>query len=563
VSETVDAQADASRSDLPTLECPSAWDWDRAIGGQLQGPLEAAIARQIVARRWFGAKARTIRGVKIVEAIAITPDTRLLLLEIEFTTGPSEVYQVPLGYVASDRAEQVVAANADQAWARVRIAGSREAALLIDPLIDADFCRSLLAIVGSQAPLPGLRGEISTWRSAAFHTLADQPEQHLSPSLIDAEQSNSSVAFGEHLILKLYRRLESGSNPDVEIAAYLTERGFAHTAALAGTIEYRRANELPWTLAALLAFVPNQGDAWRHMLARMEEFLARSIPLQDEPGQQAELPGDRLQQAARRPIPPLAWQLLGRSLNDAELLGTRTAEMHLALAVETDNPDFAPEPFSKVDQSQWCSDASALSVETFALLRKQLPGLNAAVGEVAARVLALEPARNEQLRRIATEPIHAAKIRCHGDYHLGQVLVAGDDFVIIDFEGEPSRPLAQRRQKLLALRDLAGMIRSFHYAACSGAASAIAQSLGDGDRIQRLAQDWYQWMSAGFLGAYLRAAKGAVFLPASDGELDRLLEACLLEKAVYELRYELNNRPDWVYLPLGALVDLLESRQQP
>lgn len=561
MSETVDAQGRASRLDLPTLECPSAWDWDRAIGGQLQAQLEAAIARQIVTRRWFGAKARTIRALKIVEAIAITPDTRLLLVEIEFTAGPSEVYQVPLGYVAPDRAEQFAATNADQAWARVRFAGSRGTALLIDPLIDADFCRSLLAIVRSQTRLPGLQGEISAWQSAAFHTLADQPEQHLSPSQIDAEQSNSSVAFGERLILKLYRRLESGTNPDVEIAAYLTERGFAHTAALSGTIEYRRANGPPWTLAALQAFVPNQGDAWRHMLARVDEFLARTIPLPDEPSQQAQLAGARLQQAARRPIPPLAWQLLGRSLNDAQRLGTRTAEMHLALAVETDNPDFAPEPFSKVDQSRWCNDASVLSAETFALLRKQLPGMNAAVGEVAARVLALEPARNEQLRRTATEPIHAAKIRCHGDYHLGQVLVAGDDFVIIDFEGEPSRPLSQRRQKLLALRDVAGMIRSFHYAACAGAASMIELSPADSDRIQRLAQEWYQWMSAGFLGAYLRAAEGAVFLPASDDEFDRLLEACLLEKAVYELRYELNNRPDWVYLPLGALIQLRDAKE--
>lgn len=560
MSETVDVQGRAARPDLPMLDSPYPWDWDRAIGGELQGPLEMAIAQQIVTRRWFGAKARTIRGLKIVEAVAITADTRLLLVEIEFTSGPGEIYQVPLGYVAPERAKQILANSADHAWARVRFAGSRKTGVLIEALAAADFCRSLLSLVRSKSRLPGLHGELTAWQSAAFHTLADQPEEHLAPSLLEAEQSNTSALFGEHLILKLYRRVEMGTNPDVEVASYLTERSFAHSAALAGAIEYRRSGEPPWTLAALQAFVPNQGDAWRHMLARMDEFLARTVPL-DEPNQQSPLLAYRLQQAARRPIPPLAWQLLGRSLNDAELLGTRTAELHLALAAETDNPDFAPEPFSKLDQSRWCEDAGGLSAETFALLREQLPRLEGAVADLASRVLALAPVRNEHLRRTATEPIHVAKIRCHGDYHLGQVLVAGDDFVIIDFEGEPSRPLSRRRQKLLALRDVAGMIRSFHYAACSRAASAVANSLGDNDRIQRMAQDWYQWMSAGFLGAYLRAAQGAVFLPASDDELDRLLDACLLEKAVYELRYELNNRPDWVYLPLGALIPLLDAKE--
>jgi maltose alpha-D-glucosyltransferase/alpha-amylase len=561
VSESVDAQAGASRADLPTLQCPAAWVWDRAIGGELQGQLEAALARQIVTRRWFGGKARTIRGLKIVEAIAVTADSRLLLVEIEFAAGPSEIYQIPLGYVAPDRAKSVLAASADHAWVRVLFAGSRETALLIDPLVGADFCRSLLALVVSQARLPGLQGEVSAWQSTAFHALADQPERHLAPSLLEAEQSNTSVLFGEHLILKLYRRVEMGANPDVEIAEYLTSHEFAHTAALAGAIEYRRSGEPPWTLAALQAFIPNQGDAWRHMLARMDEFLTRTIPLPDEPMEKKQLSGGRLQQAARQPIPPLAWQLLGRSLNDAELLGTRTAELHLTLAMETNNPDFVPEPFSKDDQTRWFDDADALTAETFSLLREQLQRLEGDVRELASRVLAQEPVRKGQLRRIASEPIHAAKIRCHGDFHLGQVLVAGDDFVIIDFEGEPSRPLSQRREKRLALRDVAGMIRSFHYAACSGAASAIAESPADGDRIQRLAQDWYHWMSLGFLGAYLRATAGSVFLPASDDEFDLLLDACLLEKAVYELRYELNNRPDWLYLPLGALIQLLSGQQ--
>ncbi len=513
MSDIVDAHAG---SEVPRLECPAGWDWDRAIGGDLQGPLEAAIARRIVSRRWFGAKARTIGGLRIVEAIAVSPDTRLLLVEIEFATGPSEVYQVPLGYLAPERAEQIAAVDADQTWAHVRLGGAGPTGLLVDPLADADFCRTLLAMVTSRTRLPGARGEVSTWQTAAFSTLADQPEQHLSPRLLEAEQSNSSVMFGEHLILKLYRRVERGTNPDVEIGAYLTERGFAHTAALAGAIEYRRPGEPPWTLAALQAFVPNQGDAWRHMLARVDEFLASTMALPDEASQPLQQQGDRPQQLTRRPIPPVVWQLLGQSLNDAELLGTRTAEMHLALSSETDQADFAPERFTRLDQVRWCDDAAAFSAETFALLRKQLPGLNAAVGDLGTRALALEPSRLEQLRRTATEPIHAAKIRCHGDYHLGQVLVAGDDFVIIDFEGEPSRPLSQRRQKLLALRDVAGMIRSFHYAACAGAASMIERSTVDRDRTHRLAHDWYLWMSAGFLGAYLRVADGGDF-PAERG----------------------------------------------
>jgi maltose alpha-D-glucosyltransferase/alpha-amylase len=245
-------------------------------------------------------------------------------------------------------------------------------------------------------------------------------------------------------------------------------------------------------------------------------------------------------------------------MDDARRLGEWTAQMHLALAQAGDDPAFAPEPLSIDDQRLFAERTRAMAEETFAMLQAQLPAFSDESRRQAERVLPCKRDLAARLRRFAERPIEIAKIRCHGDYHLGQVLVADGDFTIIDFEGEPARPLAERRQKQLALRDVAGMIRSFHYASCSAAARAAHSATPEEKaRIGRWARDWHATTCDAFLGAYRRAASGAAFVPRSDDELAQLLDACLLEKAIYELRYELNNRPDWVYLPLAALVDLL------
>jgi trehalose synthase-fused probable maltokinase len=542
-----------------TIVLQTAWDWSLATSPAVQPQLEAALADRITTQRWFGAKTRAIHALRIVEAIAIGHDARDLIVEVEFHTGPSETYQLVLSFASGDNARRLTASGASAIWAHVRLPDEREAAVLYDPLGDAQFCATLLGLFDSQCHLPAMQGEAVAGQSGAFQKLRGDTSASLPSKLVDAEQSNSSVMFDERLILKIFRRVEMGLSPDLEVTAFLTEHGFEHVAALAGALEYRRVGHEPWTLAVLQQFMPNRGDAWRYMLGRLEEFLRHA--LEHPPDRASDLPsvGDGLGGAARRPIPPDARAVFHRFLPDAEILGKRTGELHLALSSDASSEAFSPEPFSDSDRHWFCERAGELARETFRLLREQLPRLPGEVADRAASVLGLEKVLDQRIERAASAPVSVAKIRCHGDFHLGQVLVADGDFVIIDFEGEPARPLAERRRKQLALRDVAGMIRSLHYASRSAVANTKSLGGTDAGWLQSLAQAWYFWMSARFLSAYQKTAAGAVFVPKSDCEFDRLLDLCLLEKAIYELRYELNNRPSWVYLPIEALQELLSG----
>jgi trehalose synthase-fused probable maltokinase len=397
-------------------------------------------------------------------------------------------------------------------------------------------------------------GEFSFRQSAQFDALRGAPTQKLAARPVQAEQSNSSVIYGEPLILKALRRVELGLNPDFEISEFLSRQGFANTPRLAGWLEYREPGEEPWTLALLQAFVPNRGDAWHFTLAWLDDAL-RHFAEATAPAQPP-LPALGIVRAVEQPISPAARRAFGPFLSRAELLGQRTAEMHLALASDPSNPAFAPERFSAADARGFVNRASHEALATFRLLDEQSSRLAAQISIDTDRGRELAAAALARFERLADEPMTVDKIRCHGDYHLGQVLVTENDFEIVDFEGEPARPLAERRQKQLALRDVAGMIRSLHYASCAAAAASTGAAAGERPS-ETWARAWYAWSSVAFLSAYRRNSVGVSFLPASMGEFERLLDGCLLEKALYELRYELNNRPDWLHLPLAALEELL------
>jgi trehalose synthase-fused probable maltokinase len=537
----------------------ASWVWGQFIGGPFQEAFEAALGRAIVTWRWFGAKTRTISAVEIVNAIPLGPAVRLILIQIEFTQGPADVYQIPLAFALGPKAERLLAENSPSLWVRVQLGDRHEPAVLFDGLYDATVCQDLLRLIETESRWPGMMtGELVGWQATSFDQLRGDIPTPLASELVHAEQSNSSVIYGDRLILKLFRRVEMGLNPDLEMNAHLTEHGFDHVPPLGGAIEYRQRGQEPWAAAMLQGFVPNQGDAWRYTLDRLDGFFESLVGQSDSAGNGLQLPADGIVRAAERAIPAPVSQTLAAFLSDAERLGTRTGQLHLTLAADTENPTFRPELFTSSDQNAFYERCQQLAGEVFELLRRQLPNLADRIRPHAIEVLRLEAAVHEQLRRVVAKPIYVWQIRCHGDYHLGQVLVKEHDFVIIDFEGEPARPLSERRKKQLALRDVAGMIRSYHYAGCSAAARAKqSRPQTDARSIEQWAQAWHFWTSVAFLTAYRQIAARAVFLPASGEEFECLLETCLLEKALYELRYELNNRPDWVYLPLQALTDLV------
>jgi maltose alpha-D-glucosyltransferase/alpha-amylase len=364
--------------------------------------------------------------------------------------------------------------------------------------------------------------------------------------VLSAEQSNTSVTYGDRFILKFVRRPEEGLNPDLEIGSFLTERGFEHVPAVGGHIEYRRGRGESTTLAILTGIVHNEGDAWMYtqdaLRAFQEGVAARAPELPDGEIELASLlPDVSLTELSRMEPPVVAYDTIGAYLESARQLGRRTAELHLALASDPDHPDFAPEPFSPLYLRSLYQSMRTQATRTFRTLRSvsaDLPSVKS--------VLDLEPEILERFRRLLNSPITASRIRCHGDYHLGQVLWTGKDFVIIDFEGEPALPLGERRIKRSALTDVAGMLRSFDYA-------ARHQLLGHPDeaRLSAAARDWVARNQAAFCAGYAEVS-GAD--PRAQGVL---LGALMIDKAVYEVIYEARHRPSWQDIPLDAIAGLL------
>ncbi|MEA2342295.1 MAG: maltose alpha-D-glucosyltransferase / alpha-amylase, partial [Thermoanaerobaculia bacterium] len=367
-----------------------------------------------------------------------------------------------------------------------------------------------------------------------------------------------AVLYGDQFFLKLFRRLEPGVNTDLEVTRFLNEEtSFTGTPRLEGALQYEiDSTTEPTTLAMLQRYVANSGDAWTYTVDTFGRFFDSVL---SDPSAAERLakatPSESLLAIADKPLPDITQQTIGLYLADAELLGRRTAQMHLALASRDDIAAFAPEPITPHYQRSIYQHIRSQAVRTFQLLRRRGKGIPA-----AEELLAREEEVQQRIRRILDGRITGLRIRTHGDYHLGQVLHTGNDFVIIDFEGEPSRPLSERRIKRSALRDVAGMLRSFHYAPHAvlfGQSQHSVIRVEDAATVESGANFWYRWVSAAFLRAYLAESGNAAHLPQSREELQVLLDAHLLEKALYEIAYEMNNRPDWVRIPIRGVLELL------
>jgi maltose alpha-D-glucosyltransferase/alpha-amylase len=365
------------------------------------------------------------------------------------------------------------------------------------------------------------------------------------------------VIFGDRLFFKLFRRPEEGINPDLEIGRFLTERvGFPHVPQVAGALEYRRGKGEPMTLGIAQQLVPNSGDAWHYTLDSLGRFFEEAIVRHPEIADPPIPEGLGLFQAARLEPPALARETMADYLDRARLLGRRTAELHLALASDKEDPAFVPEPITPFYQRSLYQTMRSITVQNFRLLRDlgdQIPE--------AVQILDLESDVVRRLQRVLEPKISASRIRIHGDYHLGQVLYTGKDFVIIDFEGEPARPLSERRIKRSPLQDVAGMLRSLNYAAYGALYGRVGGIAADRDPsvLQHWVRFWYLWSAGSFLGTYLDVAQGASFIPRSEAHTRILLDTFLLGKAMYELGYEANNRPQWMKIPIQGILQLLEE----
>ncbi|HWA75406.1 MAG TPA: maltose alpha-D-glucosyltransferase [Polyangiaceae bacterium] len=546
----------SERAPLPTFHVDERWQsW---FEPERKASAEEFLVRHLVTRRWFGGKSRHLKSTEIVDVLPIAdePDSPcILLVRAEYSEGDPETYLLTAAYATGPAAEQVERATPDAVF--VRLVVGNEQGIVYGGVHAREFSLELLDAIGRRRRIEGRAGELLGVPTKAFRALRGNGEA-LEPRVMGVDQSNTSILFEQRLILKLFRRLEEGLNPDVEIGMFLSEEmEFEHTVRVAGYLEYRVPEGEPITLGVLQAYVRNEGDAWQFTLDQVSQYFERALAL-SETGTEPPAATQTLLELSQGAIPRFSHDLVGPYLEAARLLGQRTAEMHLCLASPAAalDPRFAPEPFTLFYQRALQQSFRNLTERTFENLARQLGNLPPPLAAQAERVLALKPRIADIFRFIVSRNIGALRTRFHGDYHLGQALWTGRDFVIIDFEGEPARPISARRIKRSPLRDTASMIRSFDYAVHRGLRNLANKGVQSPEvltRLERFAEHWFQWSSSAFLRAYLRTAGEAAFLPKTREEFSGMLDVFLLEKAIYELGYELDHRPDWLSLPLGGI----------
>jgi maltose alpha-D-glucosyltransferase/alpha-amylase len=454
----------------------------------------------------------------------------LAAMQVRLPSG-TQRYLAPLSIRWGEEHIRTGAPKLSYTLAKVR-AGARVGAL-VDGTYDEALAAELVALM--RAGESRALGE----HRVAFHgsRALSEIDALAEPRPLGVEQSNVSIVFGDQIILKIYRRMREGEQPDVEVARHLTDVArYPHTPALVGTIELEGEGDAPAVLAAAFDFVPNQGDAWSAVLDGLSRHLEGVDLIESDTAVENE---------------PLA---LHFPLDIGPLAGQRTAEMHLALAAAGGSPAFRPEPVTAADLAAWADQATR---EADALLTRLEAALSALPEDVAVDARALIARRDDIAARLdavrAAEP-SGDKTRIHGDYHLGQVLVAQDDLVVIDFEGEPTRPLEERRARTSPLKDVAGMLRSFDYAAAVAWSRWREAHEGEGEAARAKALAWRDATRGAFLKAYFDTLWGAAPAP---GLTAALLDLFTLQKAIYEIGYELSNRPGWVRIPLAGVLDVL------
>jgi maltose alpha-D-glucosyltransferase/alpha-amylase len=552
------------RPPLPLLEV--AGEWQAVLQGPSRQALEEVLPGYLRHCGWFREKARQTEAAMILETVPLVNHAsagHIVLVQVEYTEESPETYVLPMAFAAGPKAEEVQGQLPQSVIARLRVRraadGDGAAAVdgvLYDPLGERDFSRTLLESIARRRQFKRSGGEITATRTKAFPPLPASgglPE----PSLARADHHNALVFFDDRFVLKAFRRVEEGTNPELQIARFLTERaGFGHTPPLLGALEYRRSWGEPLTLAVLYGFVPNQGDGWRLTLDALGRYYEQALA---GPNRELPLPRQGFLDLIHQEVPEMAREMIGSHLEAARLLGQRTGELHLALASGADDPAFAPEPFSTLYQRSLYQTVRAQGRRALDLLRKRLQDLPERVQRDGPHLLALEPELLKRIGRIREQKINARRTRCHGDYHLAQVLWTGKDWALIDLEGDPSRPFGVRRLKRSPLRDASSMVRSFHYAAlCALTQGPIRPE--DQAVLEPWARFWHQWVATTFLKAYLETAAQGQFLPTSREELDVVLDFYLLKRAINELQYELTYHPDRVRVPLQGLLHLLEGR---
>ncbi len=514
----------------------------RPVARKLQRQfLKEVLPSFLMNQRWFAAKSEKIRSIEIEQQCEWQSKGRgawlLMQIKVRLSASGTQRYFLPLSLAWEKSHEEKINSLGPAILAKTRV--QAQMGVLYDAFADEVFCQALLQGMESDAEVPFCEGRLRFKTTAVFRQLAGEQPSSLPVHRPPIDSSNTTAVVGDKLFLKGYRKLQKGISLEWEVGRFLTETSpFDHIVPLVGTVEYEEGEGKVTTLALLQGFVANQGDAWAYTQGTLERFFEDCLVQPDE-------------------IEADASDYLGGYLLQMHILGQRTGELHKALAAQTGNASFDPEPIQSRDlqalTKQIVEDVE-VTLDKLERQREQLPDrlredsecLLQLRAEVVARIEACEPS-----------DLNAVKTRYHGDYHLGQVLLCKNDFIIIDFEGEPARTLAERRRKQSPLKDVAGMLRSFDYAAFAALSAATAEFPDHLTTLEPFARQWYQRTSQAFLEGYGASMAGCSCYPQDSAHAKALIDLFRMEKALYELRYELDNRPDWVGVPLRGLLELL------
>jgi maltose alpha-D-glucosyltransferase/alpha-amylase len=507
--------------------------------------------------RWFGGKAKVVSKLALHKSIPVKVegDTHFfVIIEVHYVQGLPEFYFLPMAFLPSDSIMERVEYTVQSVVCRAEIQG--KAGFIMDSSYDKQFRDFLFASMGKEAKFKDDDGGTLLFNSGVFAKI--DVNREIDSKILKADQSNTAIIYNDQYFFKFYRKLENEINPELEIVRFLSEHTtFRNSPRYAGSVEYHDQDGNIIVFGLLQERVDNQGEAWTMSVDSVGRFYERVMAK----AKTIKLP-KLINKASIKfeDAPEVIQEFIGRGFYERMVrLGTRTAEMHLALSSNTSNPAFTPENFTANYQRSLYSSLRKLVKDRFSLLESTLPKLTADVQKFAKEVLELENDIMQCFSEVHQVKIKANKIRIHGDYHLGQVLFTGKDFVIIDFEGEPGLSFSERRLKKSALKDVAGMMRSIHYAAFGKILLNENYRDRDLEFLEMWAEQWQHYVSRFYLGAYMERMNMGTSLSAED---DVLIRTFLLEKAIYELGYELNGRPDWTIIPLRGIHYIMKRYQE-
>jgi maltose alpha-D-glucosyltransferase/alpha-amylase len=523
------------------------------------------LPRILRTRPWFASKKRTIRQVNIADVIAL-PETRayILLVNVEYTDGEPDIITIPLSLATGDQAETILRDKLHTVLAKLQGLPDTPS-ILYGAVFDRQFSDALLKAMLRRRRIKGENGDIVGMHTRAFREAWGKVHSNLEPQPLTLDTHKILVTLGEDFVLTLYREVQAGPNPDREMGEFLTNStNFDHVAKTLGAVEYRvpqdEAEEIT-TLGTLTTHLPNAADGWSYTLDHLGLFFERALAIGEDDPRLKELTSGTPLALSSQPVPKVMNELLGGYAETATLLGQRSAELHIALSSRPEIPEFMPEPFTEFYRHGLYHGLLAQMTKSLETLRQHVHLLSGAAQDEAQRVLEKQGTLQERFISLRDTRISGMRTRHHGDYHLGNVLYTGSDFIITNFDGDYTRPMSERRIKRSPIKDVACMVRSLHYVSHAVLFNHVPGIVTTQDadwRLERWAKAWYQWVGGLFLRGYFDTAGAAGCLPKTQEEVKALLDAYTLEKGLIEVEYELEHRPDWVRIPLHGILEQLQ-----